>query len=83
MLYKLGSDFKVDQIFGWKGQNKPPKIETFGLKVCSLKPRGDPYMRPRGHPSCTDLGATRTDLEAGHDMTSRLLLICIIYNIHT
>ena len=34
--------------FGRKGQ-KTPKIETFGLKVCSLGPRGDPHMRPRGN----------------------------------
>ena len=30
--------------FGWKGQ-KTPKIENFGLKVCSLGPQGDPHMR--------------------------------------
>ena len=34
--------------FGRKGQ-KPSKIENFGLKVCSLGPRGDPHMRPRGN----------------------------------
>ena len=35
--------------FGCKGQ-KTPKIENFGLKVCSLGPRGDPHIRPRGNP---------------------------------
>ena len=29
---------------------KPSKIENFGLKVCSLGPRGDPHMRPCGNP---------------------------------
>ena len=48
---------------------KPAKIENFGLKVCSLGPRGNPHMRPRGNlygprgnPQ-SDLEATRTDLE--------------------
>ena len=43
---------------GWKGLKKPPKIKIFGLKVCSLGPRGDPYMRPWGNPRW-DLEATR------------------------
>ena len=41
--------------FGWKGQ-KTPKIEHLRLKFCSLGPRGDQHMRPRGNP--------RWDLEA-------------------
>ena len=55
--------------FGRKGQ-KTPKIDNFGLKVCSLGPRGDLYMRPRGNPRC-DLEATLTDLEATRDWTAR------------
>ena len=47
-----------------EGPKKKPKIENFGLKVCSLGPQGDPHMRPRGNLQL-DLEATRTDLEAG------------------
>ena len=43
---------------------KTLKIENFGLEVCSLGPRGDPHMRPRGNPR-SDLKATRTDREVG------------------
>ena len=42
---------------------KTPKIEHFGLKVCSLGPRGDPHMRPRGNPHGPQ-GNLRLDLEA-------------------
>ena len=42
---------------------KTHKIENFGFKVCSLVPRGDLHMRPRGNPGL--------DLEAARDQTSR------------
>ena len=48
--------------FGRKGQ-KTPKIENFGLKVCSLGSRGDPHIRAGGNPR-RELEATRTELEA-------------------
>ena len=52
-------------LFGQKGQ-KRPKIENFGLKVCSLGPQGDPPIRARGKPR-QELEATRTELEATHN----------------
>ena len=46
-----------------RNAKKTPKIENFGLKVCSSGPRDDPHMRPRGS-ARWDLEATRKDLEA-------------------
>ena len=43
-----------------RNAKKTHKIENFGPKVCSLRPRDDPHMRPRGNPRW-DLEATRND----------------------
>ena len=45
---------------------KTPKIENFGLKICSLGTRGNPHMRPWGNLRW-DLEATCTDFEAGRN----------------
>ena len=44
--------------FGQKGQ-KTPKIENFGLKVCSVGSRGDPRWELKA--TCTDLEATQNE----------------------
>ena len=48
---------------------KPPKIENFGLKVCSLGSQGDPHKRARGNPQW-ELKATCTELRVTRDRSS-------------
>ena len=55
--------------FGRMGQ-KTPKIENFGLKVCSLGSQSDPHVRARGNPNGAR-GNPRLELEASCDESSR------------
>ena len=46
----FGQKWGVVKLVSVGRAKKTPKIENFGLLVCSLEPRGDLHMRPRGNP---------------------------------